>query len=122
MKKLIVFVLVLTCVSVFVGCAGRTEANTAGTETGYPDEGIQQSQIMYNGQIYFYFATGFNEPLPDGYEYVGSIIGIDNVNGPKEDFCGARVNLAQEVYADDTNPDTVYVKYKNGYAQFSIRK
>ena len=76
---------------------------------------------MYNGQVYFYFATGFDEPLPDGYTLVGSIAVVDNDNEPAEDFHGARVELAQEVYASEADAENVYLKYEKGYAQFSLK-
>lgn len=120
MKQVIAIVLVLVCVLTMAGCAILSEDPI--TPTGFPDGEIQQPQIMYNGIIYFYYATGFNEPLPYGFEYVGSLSAIDNQNEPAEDFCGARVELGQEVYASATNADTVYLKYDQGYAQFSIGK
>ena len=119
MKKLIALILALSCVLVLVGCDYQTEGSTE--PTGYPVGKIQQPQIMYNGQVYFYFATGFDEPLPDGYELVGSISAVDNDNEPTENFHGARVELEQEVYASASNTETVYVKYEKGYAQFTIR-
>lgn len=119
MKKLIALFLAFACVLAMVGCATQNEAPT--TPTGYPTGKIQQPQIMYNGQVYFYFATGFDEPLPDGYALVGSIAVVDNDNEPAEDFHGARVELAQEVYASEYDTDTVYVKYEKGYAQFTIK-
>ena len=119
MKKMIALLLAWACVLGLVGC-GHNEAPT--TPTGYPTGKIQQPQIMYNGQVYYYFATGFGEPLPDGYGLVGSITVIDNDNEPTEDFHGSRVELGQEVYASESNAETVYVKYEKGYAQFAIRK
>jgi len=102
-----------------VGCARQNEDIT--TPTGYPSGTIQQPQIMYDGQVYFYFATGFEEPLPDGYELVGSITGVDNENEPAEAFHGASVNLGQEVYASESDSDRVYVKYEKGHARFSVK-
>ena len=119
MKKLMALVLTLVCVLAVVGCAAKHEDPT--TPTGYPTGKIQQPQIMYNGQVYFYFATGFDEPLPDGYALVGSIAVVDNDNEPAEDFHGARVELAQEVYASDDDTDTVNIKYEKGYAKFTIK-
>ena len=119
MKKLIALFLALTFVLGLVGCSGQNEDPS--TPTGYPTGKIQQPQIMYNGHIYFYFATGFDEPLPDGYALVGSITMVDNDNQPTEDLHGARVELEQEIYASETNTETVYIKYENGYAQFSLK-
>jgi len=122
MKKLIALVLALVCVLGLVGCTSQIKNSTPEIETGYPSGEIQQPQIMYNGQVYFYFATGFDEPLPDGYELVGSISAVDNINEPTEDFYGARVESGQEIYASEANTETVYVKYEKGYAQFTMRK
>lgn len=119
MKKFAALFLALICVLALVGCAAQKETPT--TPTGYPTGKIQQPQIMYNSQVYFYFATGFDEPLPDGYALAGSIAFVDNDNEPTEDFHGARVELAQEVYASEADTETVYVKYEKGYAQFSIK-
>ena len=118
MKKLIALVLALVCVLALVGCSQNDDPTTP---TGYPTGKIQQPQIMYNGQVYFYFATGFDEPLPNGYTLVGSIAVVDNDNAPTEDFHGARVELAQEVYASEADTENVYVKYEKGYAQFSLK-
>ena len=114
MKQLITLLLVFACILGMVGCATQST-----TPTGYPDGEIQQPQLMYNGQIYFYFATGFDEPLPDGYELVGSISAVDNNNAPAENFHGARVEAAQEIYASENDANTLYVKYEQGYAQFT---
>lgn len=120
MKKLIALFLTWICVLSLAGCGHQNADST--TPTGYPTGKIQQPQIMYNGQVYFYFATGFDEPLPDGFELVGSISVVDNDNEPTEDFHGARVELGQEVYASEANADMVYMKYEKGYAQFAVRE
>ena len=120
MKKRIVLLLALTCALTMIGCAAQNE--TPATPTGYPTGKIQQPQIMYNGQVYFYFATGFDEPLPDGYEFVGSITVVDNDHEPTESFCGARVDVGQEVYASISNTEAIYVKYEKGYARFAMKR
>ena len=89
--------------------------------TGYPSGSIQQPQIIYDGLLYFYFATGFDEPLPEGYEFAGTIVGVNNDEEPTVDFCGARVELGQKVYVDQSNTNIIYVQYENGYARFSIK-
>ena len=100
----------------------KTPAEREVTPTGYPSGEIQQPQIRYDGQLYFYFATGFDEPLPKDYAHVGSIAAVDNTAEPAEDFHGARVEAGQDIYASDANPDTIYVEYEKGYAAFSVRK
>lgn len=120
MKKLAALLLTVICVLPLIGCAYQNE--DAATPTGYHTGKIQQPQIMYNGQVYFYFATGFGEPLPDGYELVGSICVVDNDKEPTEDFHGARVESGQEVYASKANTDSVYMKYEKGYARFTVEE
>lgn len=90
--------------------------------TGYPSGELQQPQIMYDGLIYYYFATGFDEPLPAGYECVGEVAEVDNVSIPQNDFQGARVELLQEIYVLPGIHDTIYVKYDDGYARFSLKE
>ncbi len=102
------------------GYKNSEDGSQATVQTGYSSEEIQRPQIMYNGQIYFYFATGFDEDLPEGFACVGSVKVVDNTNEPTENFQGARVKVGQEIYASETNSDIIYVKYKNGYARFSI--
>ncbi len=95
--------------------------NEEETPTGYPDGEIQQPQIRYNGKLYFYFATGFYEPLPGGYIYVGAVEAVDNVKTPQDDLSGARVDVGQKIYANEADAETIYVKYESGYAKFSTK-
>ncbi|MBQ7001354.1 MAG: hypothetical protein IJN67_09980 [Oscillospiraceae bacterium] len=120
MKKGIAMLLALTCLIGLFGCARRKE--DAAAPTGYPSGEIQQPQIMYDGLRYFYFATGFDEPLPDGYEYVGEVEAIDHEIAPQADFHGARVELGQEIYGLPGIHDTIFVQYEDGYARFSLKK
>ena len=119
MKKFVVLILTLTCLFGLIGCVKKTEENI--TPTGYPTGEIQQPQIMYNEQIYLYFATGFDKPLPDGYMLVGTVESVDDTNGPEKDFAGARVEVGQEIYADLKVSNLIYVKYEKGYAEFKTR-
>ncbi len=98
------------------------EPDEATTPTGYPSEEIGQPQIRYNGKVYYYFATGFDDPLPKDYELVGAVADVDNTKAPEQNFHGARVEIGQEIYAHKTETDIIYIKYENGYAKFSIRK
>lgn len=97
------------------------EQEEATTPTGYPSEEIGQPQIRYNGKVYYYFATGFDEPLPEDYTLVGTVAVADNTKAPEQNFHGARVEIGQEIYAHKTETDTIYIKYKNGFAAFSVR-
>lgn len=117
---LLAFVFLLVCVMALTGCARQNEDFTV--PTGYPSEEMQQPQIMYTGQIYYYFATGFDEPLPDGYSCAGMVEVVDNAHTPETEYHGARVEWGQEIYALPGVHDTIYVKYENGYARFSLKK
>lgn len=126
MKTCILWFLTLACVLCFAGCDRWTDADTTRTgadivltETGHPSGEIQIPQIFCQGQLYYYRATGFGEALPPGYEYLGSITAVDNINVPAEEFCGARVTVGQEIYGSEHTPDLIYVRYENGYARFS---
>ena len=116
MKRWLALILTVLCLIAVAGCSRSNEGATA--QTGYPSGEVQQPQVMYQGKLYFYFATGFDEPLPDGYEYAGSIETVDNINGAVQDFWGARVDVGQKIYASDDNSAVIYVEYKNGYARF----
>lgn len=131
MKRLIALLLSLACVLALVGCGINRGDYTEIVEirkdeptasTGSPSEEAQQPQIMYDGLLYFYFATGFDEPLPDGYECIGNVEVVDNEDTPKYDFHGAQVELGQEIYVLPGIHDTIYVKYEGGYARFSLRE
>jgi len=90
--------------------------------TGYAANEIDQPQLMYNGNIFYYWATGFDEKLPEGYIIADTIEHVDNENPPSENFNGARVDTEQEIYYSDSDNTLVYVKYENGYAKFSLEE
>ena len=117
LKKLTALLLALICALTAAGCGTQPGRET--TETGYPSGEIQFPEIMYSGHVYSYYATGFDEPLPDGYEYAGSIVAVDNINGAEQNFTGARVDVGQKFYASADNSAVIYVEYKNGYARFT---
>ena len=62
---------------------GSSEGNVSGTNgvetsTGVESGMIEQPQVMYDGYIYYYNATGRDEDLPEGYESVGAIEKVDS--------------------------------------------
>lgn len=131
MKRWMALFLVFSCVLALAGCGSNgtdyTEIAEIGsdeptTPTGYPSGEVQQPQIMYDGLLYFYFATGFEEPLPDGYSCAGMVDAVDHEHTPESECHGARVEWGQEIYALPGVHDTIYVKYENGYARFSLKK
>ena len=91
-------------------------------ETGFKNGEIEQPQIMYNQQIYCYYATGFDDTLPQNYSKVGEVKAVDNRQKPDEDFKACRLEVGQAVYANTGQDiiDTVYVQYSEGYAKFNL--
>ena len=132
MKKLIALFLILTCVLGLAACdsnetdyaeTAENRTDVSSTPTGVPSGEVQQPQIMYTGLVYSYFATGFDEPLPDGYSCAGMVEEVvENGHTPESECQGASVEWGQEIYALPGVHDTIYVKYENGYARFSLKK
>ena len=107
---------------------GSSEGNVSGTngaETSTGVEGgmIEQPQVMYDGYIYYYNATGRDEDLPEGYESVGAIEKVDSKDYPAENFAAAGVDIeiGQEIYISKEEKNDIYLKYDSGYARFERR-
>lgn len=102
--------------------AEQSGSDSAGTEqvtpTGYPADEVQRPCIYYNGSLYLYSAEGFNKPLEEGFEKVGTVAAVDNTKYPSEEFHGSRLETGQEVYADENASDKIYVKYDSGFGLF----
>lgn len=88
--------------------------------TGHPTGEIDQPQVMYDDQIYYYWATGFDDELPASYIYVGSVSYINNKLQPAENFAGCRLEEGQRVYANPDYVSVIYIEYNDGYAKFSL--
>lgn len=73
---------------------------------------------MYDGVIYYYFATGFGEKLPENYYYAGEIQKVNDFEKPSEEFVGVQVEVGQKIYKSD-NSNELYLQYDSGYAKFS---
>lgn len=110
-----------------MACAacGSSEGNVSGTNgvetsTGVESGMIEQPQVMYDGYIYYYNATGRDEDLPEGYESVGAIEKVDSKDYPAENFAAAGVDIeiGQEIYVSTTEKYVIYLKYDSGYARF----
>lgn len=97
-----------------------SETNSAETSTGVESGIIEQPQVMYDGHIYYYNATGRDEKLPEGYEIAGTIKRVDSKDYPAENFAAAGVDLeaGQEIYISTTEKNVIYLKYDSGYARF----
>lgn len=107
---------------------GSSEGNVSGTNgvetsTGVESGMIEQPQVMYDGYIYYYNATGRDEKLPEGYEIAGTIKRVDSKDYPAENFAAAGVDLeaGQEIYISTTEKNVIYLKYDSGYARFERR-
>lgn len=100
-----------------------SETNSAETSTGVESGIIEQPQVMYDGHIYYYNATGRDEKLPEGYEIAGTIKRVDSKDYPAENFAAAGVDLEarQEIYISTTEKNVIYLKYDSGYARFERR-
>lgn len=104
---------------------GSSDGNVSGTNgvetsTGVESGMIEQPQVMYDGYIYYYNATGRDEKLPEGYEIAGTIKKVDSKDYPAENFAAAGVDLeaGQEIYISTTEKNVIYLKYDSGYARF----
>ena len=104
---------------------GSSEGNVSGTNgvetsTGVESGMIEQPQVMYDGYIYYYNATGRDEKLPEGYEIAGTIKKVDSKDYPAENFAAAGVDLeaGQDIYISTTEKNVIYLKYDSGYARF----
>ena len=97
--------------------------NGAETSTGVESGMIEQPQVMYDGYIYYYNATGRDEDLPEGYESVGAIEKVDSKDYPAENFAAAGVDIeiGQEIYISKEEKNDIYLKYDSGYARFERR-
>ena len=97
-----------------------SETNGAETSTGVESGIIEQPQVMYDGHIYYYNATGRDEKLPEGYEIAGTIKKVDSKDYPAENFAAAGVDIevGQEIYISTTEKNVIYLKYDSGYARF----
>lgn len=107
---------------------GSSEGNVSGTNgaetsTGVESGMIEQPQVMYDGYIYYYNATGRDEDLPEGYESVGAIEKVDSKDYPAENFAAAGVDIeiGQEIYISKEEKNDIYLKYDSGYARFERR-
>lgn len=100
-----------------------SETNSAETSTGVESGIIEQPQVIYDGHIYYYNATGRDEKLPEGYEIAGTIKRVDSKDYPAENFAAAGVDLeaGQEIYISTTEKNVIYLKYDSGYARFERR-
>lgn len=70
--------------------------------------------------MYYYFATGRDEALPDGYESAGVIDTVDRSDPPTKNYSAAGIDLkiGQEIYISKEAKNVIYLKYDSGYARF----
>lgn len=117
MKKKYILAISFLILCLLSACQSQKSNET--TPTGYASNEIDQPQIMYNDTIFYYWATGFNEDLPDNYRYIGKVESVNNKEQPSKNYGGSRLEAGQNIYASDENPGVIYIEYENGYARFS---
>ncbi len=103
----------------FSACAHKDTDNLG--VTGFPSDGVHQPQIMYNDNIYYYTATGFDKALPDTFTFVGSVAEVDNSSVPSSNWNGSLVEIGQRIFADVDSNSIIYVEYTSGFAVFTLR-
>lgn len=118
MRKYVLLFFALLVLGGLPGC--QKKADNSAAPTGHASNEIDQPQVMYDDVVFYYWATGFDEKLPDGYECVGAVEKVDNENSPSENFSGSRVDVGQKIYASEKNSGVIYLDYENGYARFSL--
>ena len=107
------------------GCqisAGTSLESSTLTPTGYASEEVQRISVFYDGSLYLYNATGFDLPKEDGWELLGQVVSVNDLEWPSEDFAGTHLNIGQEIYWEPSEPQKLYVKYDNGFALFEAEK
>lgn len=119
-----IILLIVAMVLAFSGCSYPNNKPSQFQPTGPTGDGynIDQPHVFYNNGLYAYYATGFDEDLPDGYKLVGQIRTEDNSVLPAEELAGCQVDVGQNVYALKENPESIYVEYENGCALFTLKK
>ena len=90
--------------------------------TGYASEEVQRISVFYDGSLYLYNATGFDLPGEDGWQFLGNVASVNNLEWPAEDFCGTHLEPGQEIYYDPEEPQKLYVKYDRGFALFEAEE
>ncbi|OUQ13310.1 hypothetical protein B5E84_17615 [Lachnoclostridium sp. An14] len=99
-----------------VGTAGEEEP--ARTPTGYDSGEVQRISIYYGGTLYLYEAAGFDLPLEEGFQLVGTVEESSDREYLFRELCGTRLEPGQEVYAHPEQRDRVYVKFDRGFGRF----
>ena len=107
------------------GCqisAGTSLESSTLTPTGYASEEVQRISVFYDGSLYLYNATGFDLPKEDGWELLGQVVSVNDLEWPSEDFAGTHLNIGQEIYWEPSEPQKLYVKYDSGFALFEAEE
>lgn len=114
----------LSCL-LLLGCqtsAGTPSEPDTLAPTGYASEEVQRISVFYDGSLYLYNATGFDLPREDGWQFLGKVASVNNLEWPAEDFCGTHLEPGQEIYYDPEEPKKLYVKYDSGFALFEAEE
>ncbi len=114
----------LSCL-LLLGCqapAGTPSEPDTLAPTGYASEEVQRISVFYDGSLYLYNATGFDLPGEDGWQFLGKVASVNNLEWPAEDFCGTHLEPGQEIYYDPEESKKLYVKYDRGFALFEAEE
>lgn len=111
--------LLLVVLLLFSGCG--QEASQEAQPTGYAS-GVQQPQVVYQGTLYYYQATGFAETIPSTFSLAGTVAQRNDLTPPQEDWCSSLVAVGAGIYTDENNPTFIYVEDSQGIAKFSSRE
>lgn len=125
MRRILTAVLCLTILLTLCCCASKvsTDSTTSESEltpTGLSEGQIAPPQVMYNGEIYLYrYSCPGQNGAPNGFEVVGQIKLVDDLNVPVEDMCAGGVEIAfkpgQDIYASEEDDSRICVHCDEGY-------
>lgn len=111
MKRIVIALLVSLSLFLFSACV-----NEATEPTGV--SGIEQPQIMYDGDIYYYNFDGLISSIPSSFSLIGTIQKVDVTTEPQSDFEASGVDLVagMEIYAaTEDDPDSIAVNVNDEY-------
>ena len=103
-------------------CACASEKPSDPMPTGYSSTGVHQPQIMYNGIVFYYQATGYDDELPSTFQFVGTVEKNDDNTPPTENWYGSLVTAGNKIYADSSCNDCIYLESEQGFAKFTARE
>ena len=102
MKKLLAFVLTLSCVFGLVACGNKDESYPINN----PNSWAIAAHFYLDGKGYLYHGKLTYE-LPEGYEYVGDVINVGDTSSGKD----LEGNVDGKIYMNQLVPNTAYFSW-----------